>query len=271
MSWSLEAAALLVLLGVGVGAVGTLVGAGGGFLLTPVLLVVYPHTPPQSITAISLGAVFANSSSGTLAYARQRRVDYRSGVVFALATLPGAIGGALVVSHVSLRAFDAVMAVVLGLLAVWIAWHPEPAEHRERGSERTVVERSGRVWHYRVPMVRGFLLSIVVGFVSSFLGLGGGIFHVPILVSLLGFPTHVATATSHFVLVVMSGSATITHALTGSYAIGEGLRRTLCLAVGVVVGAQLGASLSTRLSGVLIQRLLAVALALVAARLAFVV
>jgi uncharacterized protein len=271
MTWSLEAAALLVLLGVGVGAVGTLVGAGGGFLLTPVLLVVYPHTSPQEITAISLGAVFANSGSGSLAYARQRRIDYRSGAVFALATLPGAVGGALVVSHVPLRAFDAVMAVALGLLSAWIAWHPEPTQHRDRGTERTVTERNGRVWRYRVPMLRGFLLSAVVGFVSSFLGIGGGVFHVPILVSLLGFPTHVATATSHFVLVAMSGSAVLTHAIMGVYKVGTGLRRTLCLAVGVAAGAQLGAHVSTRMSGVVIQRLLAIALALVAARLAFVV
>jgi uncharacterized membrane protein YfcA len=271
VTWSPEAAVLLVALGVGVGAVGTLVGAGGGFLLTPVLLVVYPHTPPQSITAISLGAVFANSASGTAAYARQRRVDYRSGIVFALATLPGAIAGALVVSRVPLRAFDAVMALALGALAAWIAWRPEPRQHVERGTERVVVERNGRVWRYRVPMLRGFLLSAVVGFVSSFLGIGGGVFHVPILVTLLGFPTHVATATSHFVLVAMSGSATLTHALTGAYTIGGGLRRTLCLALGVAAGAQVGAHVSTRLSGVLIQRVLAVALALVAARLAFVV
>lgn len=271
MTWSPEAAGLLVLLGVGVGALGTLVGAGGGFLLTPVLLVAYPHTPPQEITAISLGAVFANSASGTIAYARQRRIDYRSGAVFATATLPGAIGGALVVSHVPLRVFDGVMAVALGLLAAWIAWRPEPRQHRAEGTERTVVERSGRVWRYRVPMLRGFLLSAVVGFASSFLGIGGGVFHVPILVSLLGFPTHVATATSHFVLVAMSGSATLTHVATGAYTVGTGLRRTLCLGVGVAAGAQLGASLSTRMSGRLIQRLLALALALVAARLALVV
>jgi uncharacterized membrane protein YfcA len=94
---SLEAASLLVLLGIGVGGVGTLVGAGGGFLLTPVLLLVYPHDSPRTITAISLAAVWANSTSGTLAYARQRRIDLRNGVVFGIATLPGAVGGALLV------------------------------------------------------------------------------------------------------------------------------------------------------------------------------
>jgi uncharacterized membrane protein YfcA len=269
VSWSVESAVLLVALGLGVGALGTLVGAGGGFLLTPVLLLLYPHTSPEQITSISLGAVLGNSASGSLAYARQRRIDYRSGLVFAVATLPGAVGGALVVGHVPRRAFDAVTAVVLAVLAGWIAWRPEPRRRSERGAERVVVERGGRVWRYRVPMVRGFLLSAVVGFLSSFLGIGGGVFHVPILVSLLGFPTHVATATSHFVLAIMSGAAVATHGVEGAYRVGNGLRRTLALGLGVVVGAQAGARASVSLSGTTIQRLLAVALALVAIRLAF--
>jgi uncharacterized protein len=60
-------AGALVALGFGVGALGTLVGAGGGFILTPVLLIVYPHDSPQTITAISIGAVFFNASSGSIA------------------------------------------------------------------------------------------------------------------------------------------------------------------------------------------------------------
>jgi len=104
---SLEAASLLVLLGVAVGGVGTLVGAGGGFLLTPVLLLVYPHDSPRTITAISLAAVWANSTSGSLAYARQRRIDLRSGIIFGIATLPGAVGGALLVRYVPRPSFVA--------------------------------------------------------------------------------------------------------------------------------------------------------------------
>jgi uncharacterized membrane protein YfcA len=269
VSWSLDAALVLVAVGLAVGFVGTLVGAGGGFLLTPVLLLLYPHASAQEVTAISLGAVFGNSGSGSIAYARQRRIDYRSGVVFALATLPGAVGGALLVSHVPRRAFDAVMVAVLGVLAVWLLWHPEPHRLPERGVARRVVERSGKVWDYRVRLVPGILLSAAVGFLSSFLGIGGGVFHVPILVTLLGFPTHVATATSHFVLAWMSGSAVATHAALGSYGIGHGLRRTLAIGAGVVVGAQAGARASTGLSGATIQRVLAVGLALVALRLGF--
>jgi uncharacterized membrane protein YfcA len=83
----------------------------------------------------------------------------------------------------------------------------------------------------------------------------------------LGFPTHLATATSHFVLAIIAGSGALTHVLTGSFAHGEGVRRALCLSVGVVGGAQLGARLSLRASGRALETLLGVALLALAARL----
>jgi hypothetical protein len=265
---SLETASLLVLLGVAVGGVGTLVGAGGGFLLTPVLLLVYPHDSPRTITAISLAAVWANSTSGTIAYARQGRIDRRSGIVFGIATLPGAVGGALLVRYVPRSVFDGLMAVALAAVAVLIAVRGERPHAREWGVPRVVIDRRGREWRYRVPEARGVVYSVAVGFASSFLGIGGGVFHVPILVTALGFPTHIATATSHFVLSMMSGAGVITHAFEGSYRIGNGLRRSVALAVGVAVGAQAGAHVSTRVPAVVIERLLAAGLALVAIRLA---
>jgi hypothetical protein len=266
---SLETASLLVLLGVAVGGVGTLVGAGGGFLLTPVLLLVYPHDSPRTITAISLAAVWANSTSGTLAYARQRRIDLRSGIVFGIATLPGAVGGALLVRYVPRHLFNGLMAAALGAVAVLITIRGERPHARRSGAPRVVVDRTGREWRYRVPEARGIVYSVGVGFASSFLGIGGGVFHVPILVTALGFPTHIATATSHFVLSLMSGAGVITHAFEGSYRIGNGLRRSLALALGVAIGAQGGARISTRVPAVVIERLLAAGLALVAIRLAF--
>ena len=91
--------------------------------------------------------------------------------------------------------------------------------------------------------------------------------HVPLLVGLLGFPTHVATATSHFVLAFMALVATITHVVAGTFHNSIGLRRAAMLSIGVVVGAQLGARLSQRLSGALIERLLAVGLLALGVRL----
>jgi len=268
---SFETASLLVLLGVAVGGVGTLVGAGGGFLLTPVLLLVYPHDSPRTITAISLAAVWANSTSGTLAYARQRRIDLRSGIVFGIATLPGAVGGALLVRYVPRHLFNGLMAVALGAVAVLITIRGERPHARRSGAVRVIVDRAGREWRYRVPEARGVLYSVAVGFVSSFLGIGGGVIHVPLLVRALGFPTHLATATSHFVLAVMAGAGTITHAALGSFANGHGVRRAASLSVGVVAGAQLGAHISTRLRGRAITLLLAAALAALAVRLLYAV
>lgn len=271
MNFTTTVAILLVLLGVIVGAFGTIVGAGGGFILTPILLILYPHDRPATITAISLTAVFFNAASGSAAYARQRRIDYRSGLSFAAAALPGAIVGALLVGSISRVGFDLVMAVVLVALAVWILAGERGSGHGPRGrlSHRSLTDRYGKTYDYDVPVRRGVAYSTVVGFASSFLGIGGGVIHVPLLVRALGFPTHLATATSHFVLSIIAGGGAMTHVLTGDFVNGHGVRRAVALSIGVVAGAQLGARLSLRASGRVVEMLLGVALIALAVRLLF--
>jgi uncharacterized membrane protein YfcA len=105
----------------------------------------------------------------------------------------------------------------------------------------------------------------VVGYFSSLLGIGGGIIHVPVLVHLLNFPVHIATATSHFVLAIMVLTGTLVHIITGTFS--HGVRRTIALSLGVLVGAQLGARLSERVQGKWILRGLALALGAVGIRL----
>jgi uncharacterized membrane protein YfcA len=262
--------ALLIVLGVAVGLFGTLVGAGGGFILTPILLLVYPEDSPATITAISLVVVFFNALSGSAAYARQRRIDYRAGVAFAAATFPGAVAGALLVAVAPRRLFDALMAALLAGVAAWLlagARRRAGRTSRTGGQPRELTDRAGATYHYAVPMVRGVAFSLLVGFISSFLGIGGGVLHVPLLIGALGFPVHVATATSHFVLANMAAVGTVTHILAGNFSGGTGLRRAAALSIGVVVGAQVGALLSRRVHGVVIQRLLAAALVAIAVRL----
>jgi uncharacterized protein len=271
MRFTPETAALLVAIGLAVGALGTLIGAVGGFILTPILLLMYPHDSAKTLTAISLAAVVFNAASGTSAYARQQRIDYRSGTVFALATLPGAISGALVVSVVSRTVFDEIMGGVLLILALSLLagerWPlPEPRHNLEH---RLLVDRRGQSYEYAVPIRLGAASSLGVGFLSSFLGIGGGVIHVPLLVSALGFPTHIATATSHFVLTIMAGTGTVTHIFLGSFSHGHGLHRAAALSIGVVVGAQVGARVSLRLRGIAIQWLRATALLALAARLLY--
>lgn len=267
---SLTTAGLLVLLGIGVGVFGTLVGAGGGFILTPVLLLLYPEDSPATITAVSLVVVFFNALSGSAAYARLRRIDYRTGIAFATATVPGAIAGALLVGVAPRRLFDALMAAMLGGLAVWLvvgSRRAVGAPSVDGGEVRALTDRGGTTYRYAVPMARGLGFSLLVGFVSSFLGIGGGVIHVPLMIGALGFPVHIATATSHFVLANMSAVGTLTHYLAGNFSGGTGIHRAIALSVGVVAGAQGGAILSQRTRGRTIQRLLALALAALAMRL----
>ena len=155
-AFSPTTALLLVGLGLAVGSFGTLVGVGGGFLLAPILLILYPNESPQTITAISLAVVFVNSLSGAIAYGRQRRIDYRSGVAFGLAGVPGAIVGVLLVSVVPRQPFDAIFALVLLAVAAWLLIRtgrgvatPRP---RTTGALRDITDRRGR--RYQLPRTR---------------------------------------------------------------------------------------------------------------------
>ena len=259
----------LTLLGVGVGAYGTMIGAGGGFVLVPLLLFLYPHQPPELLTSISLAVVFFNVLSGSAAYARQRRVDFVAGNVFALASIPGAIAGALVVGYVPRHLFDVIFALMLLAVSTFLTLRPaaQVVTNRNRHGliERQLTDAEGFTYHYAYNIYLGAFLSSLVGFVSGLLGTGGGVIHVPIMVQILLFPAHIATATSHYVLTISSLSGTSVHVLNGD--LDGGYARTAALGVGVLIGAQIGARLSRFLEGSHLIRLLAVAMALVAIRL----
>lgn len=257
---------LLVPLGFVVGAYGTLVGAGGGFVLVPALLLIYPGEDPTSITSISLMVVFFNAVSGSAAYARLKRIDYFTGVMFAAASVPGAIVGALLVNSVPRDVFDLMFGVLLLLMSVYTLWSAgQTAAIRTPVRGWGVVTRTmhgdaeGETFRYSYNMWQGVIYAVGVGFLSSLLGIGGGVIHVPIMITLLRFPVHVAVATSHFVLAIASLTGTSVHLTNGDLG-GANLLRALLLAVGVVPGAQVGARLAQKIKGPLIVRLLAVAL-----------
>jgi hypothetical protein len=250
----------LIPLGFIIALYGTFIGAGGGFVLMPVLLLMYPHEPPDSLTAISLAVVFCNAASGSAAYARLRRIDYASGLILMSATIPGAVIGALTTGLIPRRTFDVVLGLLMTLVAGFLLWRPTevsvdgPPAADERGTHR--------LGSYSLKL--GLGVSFFVGYISSLLGIGGGIVHVPVLVHLLHFPVHIATATSHFILVFMTLAGTVTHLMQGTLA--PGLSRVAWLAVGVVPGAQVGAWLSSRVHGRWVIRALALALAFVGIR-----
>src|SRR5262245_52869321 len=107
-------------LGILIGAFGTLIGAGGGFILVPILLLLYPKEPAELVTAISLAVVFFNALSGSFAYARMKRVDYKSGIFFSIATIPGAVIGALATAYIPRRIFDLMFGVLMIIAAIML-------------------------------------------------------------------------------------------------------------------------------------------------------
>jgi len=259
----------LIPLGFIIGAYGTLIGAGGGFVLMPMLLLLYPGQSPEIITGISLAVVFFNALSGSWAYARMKRIDYKSGLLFAAATIPGAILGALSTAYIPRRPFDVVFGILMIAASTFLLLNPGGAEGavESRGKfqlTRNLVEKDGTAHTFSYNPIVGVGLSFFVGCISSLLGIGGGIVHVPLLVRLLSFPVHIATATSHFILAITALTGTIVHIVTGSFA--HGVFRTIALAIGVLFGAQVGALLSNRVHGKWIIRGLAVALGFVGIR-----
>jgi uncharacterized membrane protein YfcA len=259
----------LLPLGVLVGAFGTLIGAGGGFILMPVLILLYPEQSPVAMTAISLVIVFLNAASGTAAYARMRRIDYKSGLMFSLATVPGAVLGAMATALFPRRWFDLLFGLLLVGASAYLLTSTKPPSIRPRTTgarrfHRAIVEPDGTRHEWSFNPAVGLWLSLLVGFVSSLLGIGGGIIHVPAMVRLLSFPVHIATATSHFVLAIMALAGTGVHLLDGALLNTAGL--VIPLAIGVVIGAQFGAWLSNRVRGRLILVILALALGAVGLR-----
>jgi len=261
---------LLVLLGFGVGAYGTIIGAGGGFILVPALLLIYPDYGPERVTAISLAVVWANATSGSIAYARRRRIDYVTGLIFAVSSVPGVVAGALVVGYVPERLFSVLFGALLLTMAV-ITLQPRPTTIREPRPERgllvrTVVMPGGVSYRYAYKVWQAALLSLAIGFASSLFGVGGGVIHVPMMIVLFHIPIELAVATSHFVLALMAGGATTVHLAGGSLA-GERLLQAVALGAGAVPGAQAGAWLSHRIPARRVLPLLAIALVVLAARL----
>lgn len=261
----------LIFLGIAVGCYGTLIGAGGGFVLMPILLLLYPDQKADLLTCISLAVVFFNAMSGSEAYALLKRIDYRSGLMFSIATVPGAVMGALNTSHVPRRLFDLIFALLLLAASAFLGWRPRRDETDEKpirsGRHKTVrrlVDAHGIIYEYDFNWGLGMVISLFVGYISSFLGIGGGIIHVPALSYLLNFPVHIATATSHFILSIMALTGTIVHIFNGTFT--HGVHRTIALAIGVMLGAQIGARLSEKVRGGWIIRILAMALGLVGLR-----
>jgi uncharacterized membrane protein YfcA len=204
-----------------------------------------------------MAVVFFNAYSGTVTYMRMGLIDYRAGILFTLSSLPAAVVGVMLVHRIPRQLFDPLFGVLLLSVGALLVRRPLGT----RGTH----DKAPSVPAANPQRLVGSVGTSYIATVSSLMGIGGGIIHVPFLIRVLRMPPHNATATSHFVLTFVALAATVTHVVMGEF--NRGLTQTMYLAVGVMMGAPLGASVSTRLRGSLIVRLLALALCLVGLRL----
>jgi hypothetical protein len=264
---------LLIITGFLIGIFGTLIGAGGGFILVPILILSYPELSPEIYTAISMAIVAANAISGSVAYARSGRIDFRAGLLFALFTIPGSILGVLTTQFIPRHLFNIIFGILLVALALYLLFkHNDTVravhnnQDQKRWKHRELVDAGGIKYSYTYNQNRGIMISLIVGYISPVLGIGGGIIHVPALVQWLQFPVFIATATSHFILAIMATVSVIVHAIKGSYADPKILHMVIGLVIGVIPGAQIGAWLSHKIKGHTIIRVLAICLGVVGIR-----
>lgn len=254
----------LVGLGLIVGAVSPTFGIGGGLLTVPLLILIY-HIPASTATATSLGVIIFVSLSGTLAYVRERRIDYRVGFLFMISAVPGSIVGGLVSNwlksldiHVDILqvAFAVTMLVVgtLRILSILGARKPKgapasppprrAAEPASRNGDRhppakgagpvfvrSFEDRRGVRFDYTARMFPGMLIAFFGGFVGAMLGLGGGVIYVPILSALIGLPAGIATATSTFTILFANPFAVVVRFASIRWDL------VLFLSIGVVISA----------------------------------
>lgn len=252
---------LFLALGVFVGVFGSLVGIGGGLICVPVFIFflsegsLFPYFKTAAeITGTSLFIVFVNAFSGAVAYIRQKRILYSAAIPFALATLPGAFLGSYIVDAFSFEMLNFYYGIFMGVMAVLIFIN-------SRKKKREDVLELPENFTYNKGI--GITASMGVGFLSSIFGVGGGIIHVPLMVYLLNFPVHIATATSCFILMISSLGGTVTHfALNHVVWI-----PAISISVGAAIGAQIGAKLSRKTKSKTILTILAISMLLVSLRL----
>ena len=253
----------LLLVGLGTGGYGILVGAGGGFILGPILLIFF-DLEPRVVTGTALALVAVNSISGFQAYRGTGLVDYRSGLLFAAAAIPGSVLAPFVLTSVSGSTFQILFGLLLIAMGIQMLVRPSlpqrsPDKPRhvigKMVGTRRIVTTGGQVFHYEFSEALATSFNFVLGFISSFFGTGGGFLRTPILVSVFGFPVRVAVATSIFTLTFYTAAGAITHASLGHV---DWFPTFLWAGIGLVVGGQIGARLAGRFRGEWILRLLLV-------------
>jgi hypothetical protein len=266
-----------VILGAGglVGFLSGLFGVGGGFLLTPLLMMI--GIPPAVAAASDSNQIVAGASSGAFAHWRLGNVDFKMGLVILIG---GIAGGTIGVQFVKvLRAmgnFEFVMKVVyvimLGLVGSAMFMESWRTIRRSKSGGAAVSEEIGGAklgqlfsvlplkMHFHrsglhTSAIFPFLIGVTVGIMAALLGVGGGFIMVPAMIYIIGMPTIAAIGTDLFQIVLTSANVTLQQAFVNKTV---DLLLALILLGGSTIGAQFGAIAGRRLKGEQIRILLAI-------------
>jgi len=260
---------LLFTLGLSVGMLGAAIGIGGGILLVPVLLVVFPDASPAVITSISLTAVVLNAASANLGYRRRRWQDPRTGLVLIAAAVPGAIIGALLTRLTERGAFEVIFGVALVAGSIYLGLRgrrlPQVTEPSLKGSIRHLVDREETVYDYRVREGLATGIAAGAGFLAAFFGIGGGIINVPVMMLILKMPARISVATSQLELMVASFAAVLVHFFITLGEWDPWIRGGI-VGIGTLLGAQVGVYLAGRVSARVVLLVISVMLMLTGIR-----
>ncbi len=256
----------LVLVGIGflVGILGGFFGVGGGFIAGPLLF--WTGVPINIVVGTDLAHMTGKSIVAAKRHRTLGHVDLKLGVIMVTGTVVGVeLGAQLIELLENTGQIDFVVGicyiVILLTISVFTAWESIRALRMIRTEQLDVKDvlafgsiahrmHSIKLW----PMISfpdsgihavSLWVVLTVGFVggllAGFLGVGGGFVRMPLLVYLVGVPTHVAVGTDLFEIIISAGFGTITHALKGNVDIFI----ALVMHTGAAIGAQIGA-VSTR-------------------------
>ena len=274
----------LVIVGLGglVGLLTGMVGVGGGFLTTPILI--FYGIPPAVAVASATTQITGTSVSGVLAHRRRRGVDLRMGAVMIAGGVLGSIlGGFLFRLLQKIGQID----TVISILYVRPPVHHRPADGEGSGDRARHAQAVGagararagggtirsspllplRWRFYRSGLYISPLAPLGLGFVSGMLtvllGVGGGFIMVPAMIYLLGMSAQVVVGTSLLQILFVTAVTTIVHATT-TRSVDIVLAGLLLL--GSVIGAQYGARFAQKMKPELLRMILAIVVLAVAFR-----
>ncbi len=273
---------LIFAMGGMVGILSGIFGVGGGFLMTPLLIM--SGIPPTVAAASDSNQIVGASTSGTLAHYRLGNVDFKMGI---LLLIGGVVGGTLgvqiikILRHLGNADFLIKVTYVLMLGFVGFYMFIESLQALKKDKVAPVAKKESKYarllnqlpWQMnfdksgiQLSILMPLVLGVFVGILAAIMGVGGGFIMVPVMVYLLRMPMHVVVGTSLFQILFTCINVTILQAYTNHTV---DFILALILLLGSTLGAQFGAKISKRLKGDQLKIFLASLVLLVMAKMLF--